>query len=342
MNYLFHIDGSLPNLALMRLGGYFRSRGEPVTLIHGVRPPQIFDERATGLYASSIFQRSAPLRERLKRTWGEGVRFGGTGVVVESNLSEVDASIDWETVAPDYSLYPEEQRSIGFTQRGCRLKCSFCVVPKKEGKARSVHTIAEIWRGAPHPKKILLLDNDFFGQARADWQDRVAELRAGKFKVCFSQGINIRQVDDEAATALASLEYRDNKFQSRVLYTAWDNLGDEAVFKRGVETLKRAGVPPKHLRVYMLIGFAKGETMDEILYRFHEMVALGCEPYPMAYTAAPELKRFQRWAIRGLYRAFPWKDYDPNIRSTRTAERHLPVLQDDLFSTSSDPDKESP
>ena len=51
--------------------------------------------------------------------------------------------------------------SIGFTQRGCRLKCGFCVVPKKEGKPRAVNTIADIWRGEPWRKHLHLLDNYF-------------------------------------------------------------------------------------------------------------------------------------------------------------------------------------
>ena len=29
-----------------------------------------------------------------------------------------------------------------------------------------------------------------------------------------------------------------------------------------------------------------------------------------------------RAAIRGLYRAVPWKDYDPHIKATRSKERH--------------------
>ena len=326
MKYLIHVDGKLPNLALMRLASHFRSVGEEVRLIRGTggRGRGLWDPPGGEVFASSIFSFSAPLRASIDRAWGD-VRWGGTGVRIESALSEVEPSIDWETVAPDYSIYPDEARSLGFTQRGCRLRCSFCVVPKKEGKARSVHTIAEIWRGHPHPRKIMLLDNDFFGQPRDQWQARVDELRTGAFRVCFSQGINIRQVDDESAAALATLEYRDNEFRNRVLYTAWDSLGDEKRFKAGVATLARAGIPAKHLRVYMLIGFAPGETMEAILYRFNEMVALGCEPYPMAYDQTRgDLKAFQRWAIRGLYRAVPWSEYrDPRLQRGRV---HLPVM----------------
>ena len=59
------------------------------------------------------------------------------------------------------------------------------------------------------------------------------------------------------------------------------------------------------------------ETMEEILYRFGELVALGCQPYPMVYDPKrKDLKAFQRWAVTGLYRAVPWKEYrDPRLGS---------------------------
>ena len=55
------------------------------------------------------------------------------------------------------------------------------------GKPKPVRTIAEIWRGRGHPRKILLLDNDFFGQPREEWLARIRELREGNFRVCFAR-----------------------------------------------------------------------------------------------------------------------------------------------------------
>jgi hypothetical protein len=230
--YLIDADSSLPNLALMRLSSYFKQRGEGVRLVARPHRRELWDPPGK-VFGSSIFKFAATIRARIEREWG-AVRWGGTGVRDESSLDEIDSGVDWEAMPLDWSLYPDDVRSIGFTQRGCRLRCKFCVVPKKEGKARSVHTIAEIYRGEPHARKIMLLDNDFFGQPRDQWSARVDELITGEFRVAFCQGINIRMVDDEAAAALARLEYRDNEFQERRLYTAWDNLGDERVFKAGV------------------------------------------------------------------------------------------------------------
>jgi hypothetical protein len=212
----------------------------------------------------------------------------------------------------DYGGYPEFQESIGFTQRGCRLKCKFCVVPAKEGKPRSTNTIAAIWRGGDYPKKLHLLDNDFFGQP--EWRDRIAEIREGAFRVCLSQGINVRLINDESAAALAGIEYRDTRFSRRILYTAWDNIGDEKVFFRGVDTLEKAGIPPTHLRAYMLVGFDPLETWDRIWTRFNRMVERGIEPYPMVYSERrKDLKAFQRWVVMGLYRFVPWDEYKGRV-----------------------------
>ena len=214
----------------------------------------------------------------------------------------------------DYSLYPDFGFSLGFSQRGCRLKCGWCVVPKKEGKPRAVNTIHDIWR-PDAPRAVLLLDNDFFGQA--EWRERIAEIRDGGFRVAFSQGINIRMVDEAAAEALASVEYRDGEFKRRRLYTAWDNLRDEERFFTGLTTLNEAGIPSKHVMVYMLIGYRPGETMADILYRFQALVAVGCKPFPMVFERwrQPELRRFARWVIRRYYEVCTWEEFKDSYKT---------------------------
>lgn len=310
MKYLIQADGSIPNLALMRLARYYRDRGEAVRYVHGYGQRQLWDAPGEVL-GSSLFSASARIRSMIEQEWGP-VRWGGTGVSVASNLREIDPGVEWDEVAPDYSDHPKEERSIGFTQRGCRLRCGFCVVPKKEGRPKVAGTLASIWRGEPHPRKLLLLDNDFFGQPRDEWRARLAEARDGAFRISLLQGINVRLIDEEAARELASVEYRDQSFHERVIYTAWDNLAEEARFRAGVAMLTRGGIPAKHLRVYMLIGYEPGETIDAILYRFNAINALGCEAFPMVYGRRPDLRAFARWAIRGIWRNVPWSDYrDP-------------------------------
>lgn len=303
---LAQADGKLPNLALARIAAWARSRGEDVRLVRPGDRRTLWD-RPSAVYGSSVFAFSAEARSRLDAEWGPIV-WGGTGVDVASDLATVDPSTPWDYLRPDWSPWPEFHDSIGFTSRGCRQRCAFCVVPQKEGRVRAVMTIEEVWRGEPWPRRILLLDNDFFGQA--EWRDRVRELRAGRFKVCFSQGINLRLVDDEIAEALASIEYRDDSWRERRLHTAWDHLRDERAFLCGFDALIRAGVRPRHLMVYMLVGFDPTETWGDIWHRWRVLVGLGCEPYPMVYDRTRvDLRAFQRWTVTGLYRAVPWPEF---------------------------------
>ena len=300
---LTHIDGKLPNLALMRLAHYHRSRGDTIYFTKDI-DLSLFEQEYDRIYGSSIFTMSRDRVERFRKLYPRAF-VGGTGTDTTANL---------ETVVPDiqnlhdYSIYPDFSASIGFLQRGCRLKCKFCVVPTKEGRPVHNMTVNELWRGDPNPKNLHILDNDFFSVPT--WQDRIDEIRAGGFRVCLTQGINVRLITEDAARALASIEYRDTKFKRRRLYTAWDSIGHERVFFRGVDRLVDAGIPEKHVMAYMLIGYDKRETWEAIHYRFDKMVERGIKPYPMVYDPArKDLKRFQRWAVTGLYRAFPFSEY---------------------------------
>lgn len=317
---LTHLDGSLPNLALMKLSHFHKARGDEVVFTRQAHR-DLMERNFDIVYGGAIFKFSANKIARFLADW-PGAIIGGTGTDRQHTVEDLIGEPAYEHY--DYSLYPSFEPSIGFTQRGCRLSCKFCVVPGKEGRPKSVNTIADIWRGPGHPKKLHLLDNDFFGQEPVKWLMRIHEIRHGGFKVCFNQGINVRHLSPAAAHALAMVEYRNMAFNERRLYTAWDNLKDEGVFFAGVDMLEAAGVPAKHLRAYMLVGFDKHETWERIHHRFDRMVERGIEPYPMVFDCRatdPEryrgLKKLQRWAVKGWYRALPFKDYDANRKSGR-------------------------
>lgn len=329
---LLQLDGSIPNLALMRIAGHHQSLGDDVELRHSPTVGSV--ERMLGdafdrVYASLIFERTRPVAERLQRVYPDAV-IGGTGWNLALTVEDLGV-----TCGPDYSVYPRFQQSIGFTQRGCRLKCDFCVVPRKEGAVKATATIADIWRGDPWPREILLLDNDFFGQP--DWRERIRELQDGRFKVSFNQGINARMISDEAAEAIASVDYCDDSMRVKRIYTAWDSLPDEAVLFRGLERLKAAGVKPDHVMVYMLIGYWPGETEEDWLYRQRKLRDWGARPYPMPYLRTPLSVGFQRWVVgaydrEGHTNHISWPEWKRNNCDPRRAWRvrkfEMPLFQD--------------
>lgn len=303
------LDGALPNLALMRLASFHRERGDSIHVTRQIEP-DLLEMPYDRVYGSTIFDFSGDRLERFRKTWPQAI-VGGTGsgsdITVEALLGR-----PYEYV--DYEGYETFDASIGFTQRGCRLRCKFCVVPKKEGKNRATGNISDIWRGEGHPRTLSLLDNDFFGQPRAEWQARIKEIQDGDFRVCISQGINVRLLDQEGAEALASIKYSDTKFERRRLYTAWDNLKDEGIFFKGIALLEKAGIPPHKVMAYMLVGFDKSETWERIWHRFNRMVELGIRPYPMVYDRSrKDLCAFQRWVVMRLYRIVKWEDYKGRV-----------------------------
>lgn len=323
---LAQLDGTGPNLALMRLAAHHRAAGDSVELR---RTPTVGAvERRLGddfdrVYASTIFTKSRPIAERLLRVY-PGAVIGGTGWDFATTLESVGVPTAGTL---DYSDYPTHPESVGFTQRGCRLNCPFCVVPRKEGRPRHENTIAGIWRGEPWPRWVLLLDNDFFGGPH--WRDRIDELRAGRFRVCFNQGINARMLTDEAAAAIASVDYRDKAFKERRVYTAWDNLPDEGKLFRGLESLVRYGVKPDHIMVYILVGFWPGETAADREYRRRRLREFGARPYPMPFVKTDELRGFQRWVVGAYDKRVPWADwvragYEPRRLGCKSSAPTLP------------------
>jgi len=318
---LLHLDGKMPNLALMKLAAWHRAAGDHVVLRHAgnvaALEPQLGDPDFERVYASLIFKASVPLGQRVIDLY-PCAQIGGTGWSLTRTLpAEVDAML------PDYSVYPSTSdrrrgraASIGFTQRGCRLSCGFCVVPTKEGKIRPVASLRDLWRGHEWPRQAKLLDNDFFGQP--NWRELVDEAVRDEWKVSLIQGINARFLNDETAAAVVRLGLKDDQFERPRVYTAWDGRKDEKRLFRGLDALVRAGVKPDHIMVYMLIGYEAGETHEDRDYRRSKLRAFGARPYPMPYardgqspsgTSGKELVAFQRWVIQRKDLIKSWSDF---------------------------------
>lgn len=313
---VYQLDGKQPNRACMRIAAHHRAQGDVVEFVFA--PGAAAVERDLFgtpdlVYASLIFDWTAPLARRVLEVY-PGARVGGSGWDLSAKLEDVGVATDGPL---DYSLFPAFRASLGYTMRGCPLRCPFCVVPKSEGDPRSVATVADLWRGDRHARALLLLDNDFFGQEPEAWRARAREIRDGGFRVCFQQGLNARRLTDEQAETIASLDYRADDFRERRLYFAWDNAKEEASVFAGLDRVARAGVAPADVIVYMLVGFWPGEHVAREdrhivpldLHRLKRLREWGAQPYPMPYVRTPELVGFQRYALKGLDGSASWEEF---------------------------------
>lgn len=294
---LYDVDSTIPNLALLKLAAYHRARGD-----HVERFNPLMRASYEVVYASKVFDFTpAPyLDDHMVR--------GGTGFGGGSRLPpEVERAVPQ---AADYALwrYPH---SIGFTMRGCRFACAFCVVPEKEGRPAGDTGIADIWtnRGS---RLVVLLDNDFFGGPA--WRDHVAEIRALDLLVSFSQGLNIRIITDEQAAALAGVKFRNLKGTKKQCHFAWDRIRDERLVLDGIDRCLAAGLRPNQMAFFVLVGF--DTTPAEDLRRVTMLADLGCDPFVMPYNRRdPYQRAFARWVNhKAVFRTTTWAAYRAGVK----------------------------
>jgi len=292
---IYDVDSKIPNLALMKLSTFHKAMGDEVEMYS-----PLFVNSYDKIYASKVFNFSdGSLIDPGKMV------VGGTGWDLHKKLPD-----NIEVLTPDYSLY-NYPHSIGFTMRGCRLRCSFCVVPEKEGKPKSNNTIEDIWTQR-ESDFVMLLDNDFFGNP--DWPERIEEIRNLKLKVNFSQGLNIRNLKPNQAEALASVQFRNSHNTKKQVYFAWDDPRHEKLIHKGIRVCTDAGIKTWQMAFYVLIGYHSTEKED--LHRVNVLRDYGCDPYAMPYDKFdPYQKRFTRWVNhKAIFKSVDWKDYQVWIR----------------------------
>ena len=154
----------------------------------------------------------------------------------------------------------------------------------------------------------MLLDNNLLAADSA--RNTLETLADRKLGVCFNQGLDIRLVTDKFATLLAHCDYRSMSFKEKRLYFAFDDPSLEDVVVRGVERLCAAGIKPRHLMFYILVGF--DTSFDEDLHRAELVQSLGCDPFIMKYNNQqdPQLNRLARWANKPQIRkSIPFSEY---------------------------------
>lgn len=293
---LIDIDSKIPNLALMKLSTYHKARGAEIIFPYD-------GSRVDRLFASVIFTKSRRRAELLQEAWPQ-VEIGGTGWDLTTALPP-----EVESCRPDYDLCGIDY-GIGFTSRGCIRRCAFCVVPEKEGHVRPVSTIAELVN--PRSNFLVLLDGNFLAQP--EWEARMREIHDLGLTVNFTQGLDIRLVNDDNAGWLARTKTASlTRNSSGRLHFAWDNPTIEKAVREGISTLGRAGIKPWRLTFYMLCGF--DTTFAQDMYRFNVLRGLGCDPYVMVYGfGTPELLRFERWVNARIYKQCSWEEYRPNLK----------------------------
>jgi len=212
---LIDVDGTLPNLALMKLYRFFKEQGRGMMLTRGVTQLR----SAREIYASCLFSSriSEGKIQKLQNRYGDSLQLGGSGIDLQKRLPEAI-----EALAPDYDAYPElADRAIGFLSRGCPMHCPFCLVPVKEGGPRQVSDLVTLLENGRR-SKLILLDDNLLSLPHAD--GLLEEMVSRNIMVNFTQTLDLRFVDRNRAALLRRIHCSNTRFtRSNYYFSLNDN-----------------------------------------------------------------------------------------------------------------------
>ena len=163
------------------------------------------------------------------------------------------------------------KHGVTITSRGCPNKCSFCLVPNREGRIREL---------AIRPGNIIQ-DNNLLACSTQHIKKVFRMLRT-QHHINFSGGFEASRVTDEIVNELLSLRIYQ-------IWLSYDTPGREIELIKAVERLKKY-FPRDKIRCYVLTGY-KNDTLIEAEKRLRWAYSIGTLPFAMRYSAPePELK----------------------------------------------------
>ncbi len=311
---LIDLDSRIPNIALGKISTYNKMAGVNTVLANfnphyslkkaGKLPlflnvPEDMLYKADRVFCSVIFRKNLDKVYYLLSLRPD-VIVGGVGWEENSLLPDY---ID--NLKPDYDLYDEDfiysrintriatregimkkakmlvSAGIGRTSKGCVNHCEHCIVPVREGDFKQVCSISDLVN--PKSRYLILLDNNF--TADALFVDKVTEILELDLIVNFTQGLDIRLLNEEKAELLKGIKRLTD------IHYAWDYVNHENSIITGIKTLSKF-IKPKYQKCYLLCGF--NTTFEEDYYRFRRLWEYGVTPYIMIYQANSE-KDLQKW-----------------------------------------------
>lgn len=298
---LIDVDGhnGYPNYALMKISAYHKVYGDNVEWANPLFG--CYDK----VCASKVFTFTPDFTDVYDCT----IERGGTGYDLRKDLpTEIDR------LQPDYSIYPQidNKTAYGFITRGCPNKCSFCVVPKKEGRIRPYMDIDEITQGGRRPK-VHLMDNNSLA---CDFGiEQLVKIVDKGYRVDYNQAIDSRLITPEVADLLARVHWLEPiKF-------GCDSPKQIETCERAMSLIdsccEKIGRKPRN---YLLFTIIMGDVHEcyERISHFKAFSRVRVHAQPMREFNNPRQfipqwqKDMARWADRKeFWRSCDFKDFEP-------------------------------
>jgi len=287
-----------PNLASMKLSGYYKRKGFDTKLIMDYN--DIRKNTFEKIFISKVFTETIVPKDVLELP---NVEYGGTGFFFDKAPALPN---DIEHSKPDYDLYNDfvnariangEKKSKlqyytdyswGFLTRGCIRQCPFCVL--QNTKVVVEHSpVKEFY--SPTRKYIGMLDDNFL--AFKGWKEKTNELLNYGKPVIFKQGLDIRLMTEEKAELLSKLRY-----QTRIKW-AFDNIADRNIIEKKTELWRK--YYKKECLYFVLVAFDREDKWDDNFWKQDIIDAFTRVHILMQHGQFPYIMRFNRFKTAPTY-----------------------------------------
>lgn len=253
----------------------------------------VFSWRLPEVYSRALFYRAQ----------GYKVRAGGAAVWANRKYATILSEIC--EIGGDADALVHHNPLATIASRGCPVGCSFCVVPKMEGKEFTL-----LPDFTPRP---ILCDNNL-SALPVEYQDFIIEKYT-------RSGVALQDANSgfEPLTFDAACYHRWKEINRGAWRFAYDETKEGGDVERVARMLKDE--PGNKKRVYVLIG---NEPKAECLRRVYQVIEWGCEPHCQPLMALNtlekrprvlfdwserELSDMARWANRWIWRKVKYEDY---------------------------------
>lgn len=312
---LFNASSACYNRGLAALGYWLLEQGYQVE--HRSTQPDLFDLPGRDLYCfSAIFTWDLPrLVEWVNRVkdFGE-VWIGGPAVSSMPRYVETQTGIK-PTVGIDVRIENQPGRyKMTRSSRGCPVGCSFCIVPKIDGKRMIEYP--------NFPIAQVLMDDNILACSKFH-QELVVErlLCEGYRAVDFNSGFEPSYFTPSSLALYSRLPLKFWRL-------AFDTVSEEDPVREMIRLLRESGIrDSRRIRVYCLSG---NEPFEEVHYRAEKIIEWGAEPFVQALIPLNALEKkpvvqrqfgwteqkltdfsryYNRWLWRKEGRSFDWYDH---------------------------------
>ncbi len=285
-----------PPLGLLKLAAYHRNRGDKIELmrVNGKKRIDPKKREPDLIYVTSLFTWA------WDKVW-EVIRYyrfhfpkskiilGGIyasilpdhAALSGAHIIHVGLIDELEEILPAYDLIPEWKTSIFFASRGCVRRCSFCIVPKLEGRIKSQMSNLSKFVSPKH-KQAILWDNNIL--ATPNFEKIAKELIELKIWVDFNQGLDARLVNYDNAVLLKQIK-------QKMLHLAYDKKAAKHGVKKAIDILKETGFRGKRIIFYTLYNHR--DDPDDFFRRVKELLLWGVVSYPMRFEPLNSLQKNQ-------------------------------------------------